>query len=228
MDSSALAASAGSAASALMNSRRQCALCGTPHKSHARRELFEAKDAEPTAVAEGLDHIGAIYAIEADIRDKKLTGEKKRDYRLTHAKPRVEMFFQWVARQFENQGFATEQPVHQGPGLRPKPTKRTGSLPHRSGCPHRHQSPRAGAEGNSNGAEGMDVRLDRTRRQAYRHRPEPHRHLPPARRRSLRLPGRCAPARPTPRCRRPPAHPRLWKTHFAANPLRSDLYNIGK
>ena len=22
--------------------------------------------------------------------------------------------------------------------------------------------------------------------------------------------------------------PRLWKTHFAANPLRSDLYNIGK
>ena len=22
--------------------------------------------------------------------------------------------------------------------------------------------------------------------------------------------------------------PRLWKTHFAANPLRSDLYSIGK
>jgi transposase len=22
--------------------------------------------------------------------------------------------------------------------------------------------------------------------------------------------------------------PRLWKTHFAASPLRSDLYNIGK
>jgi len=61
--------------------------------AHARREVFEAKDAEPSAVAEALDHIGAIYSIEADIRNKKLTGEKKRDYRLIHAKPRVELFF---------------------------------------------------------------------------------------------------------------------------------------
>ena len=73
--------------------------------------MFEAKDAEPSAVAEGLDHIGAIYSIEADIRDKKLTGEKKRDYRLTHSKPRVERFFAWVSRQFENQGLLPNSPL---------------------------------------------------------------------------------------------------------------------
>ena len=61
------------------------------HNNHAHSS--QIMDAEPSAVAEAFDHIGAIYAIEADIRDKKLTGEKKRDYRLIHAKPQVELFF---------------------------------------------------------------------------------------------------------------------------------------
>lgn len=37
-------------------------------------------------------HVVRCSAIEADIRDKKLTRrERRRDYRLIHAKPRVEL-----------------------------------------------------------------------------------------------------------------------------------------
>ena len=78
--------------------------------AHTRREFFEARAAEPVA-AEALDHIAALYTIEAEIRDRKLSGEKKCDYRLTHSKPRVEKFFAWVAHQFAQQGLLPRSPL---------------------------------------------------------------------------------------------------------------------
>lgn len=79
--------------------------------AHTRRKFFEAQDAAPTAAGEALDQIGALYAVEAHIRDKRLAGEKKRDYRLTHAKPLAERFFAWVARQFEAHGLLPKNPL---------------------------------------------------------------------------------------------------------------------
>ena len=64
--------------------------------SHSRREVFEAEASDPDGVREGLQRIAAIYAVEEQIRDKKLTGEVKRLHRLTHSKPHVEAFFGWV------------------------------------------------------------------------------------------------------------------------------------
>ena len=39
--------------------------------------------------------IGALYVIEAQIRDQGLAGEAKRTMRLTEAKPVVDRFFAW-------------------------------------------------------------------------------------------------------------------------------------
>jgi transposase len=78
--------------------------------SHARRELFEAQAMEPDRVQEALQQIAAIYAIEDDIREHKLAGEAKRLHRLTHSKPRVETFFDWVDRQLQDQGLLPSNP----------------------------------------------------------------------------------------------------------------------
>lgn len=78
---------------------------------HSRRAFFEAQDAEPQAAAEALRQIGALYEIEEDIRNAKLSGENKRVHRLTHSKPRVEQFFDWVDRQFERQGLLPSNPL---------------------------------------------------------------------------------------------------------------------
>jgi hypothetical protein len=40
-----------------------------------------------------------------EIRDRKLAGEAKQLHRLTHSKPLVELFFEWVDRRLERQGF---------------------------------------------------------------------------------------------------------------------------
>ena len=79
--------------------------------AHTRRNFFDAQNADPKVAGEALDQIGALYAIEEHIRDKRLTGEKKRDYRLNHAKPLVEKFFAWVARQFETLGLVPTNPL---------------------------------------------------------------------------------------------------------------------
>jgi transposase len=79
--------------------------------AHTRRKLFEAKDIEPEIAAQGLELIGGLYAVEERIREQKLGATKKLDYRLTHAKPLVEQFFAWVNRQFEAQGLLPSNPM---------------------------------------------------------------------------------------------------------------------
>lgn len=79
--------------------------------THSRRGFFEAHDAEPQAAAEALRRIGALYEIEDEIRKRKLSGENKRLHRLTHSKPHVEAFFDWVDRQFERQGLLPSNPM---------------------------------------------------------------------------------------------------------------------
>ncbi len=87
----------------------QHALCW----SHARRGFFDALTAEPTGAAEALEQIKALYAVEDQIRDRKLTGEAKQLHRLTHSKPLVELYFEWVDRQLARQGFTPSNPFIQ-------------------------------------------------------------------------------------------------------------------
>jgi transposase len=74
--------------------------------AHARRKIFQAQQAGPQAAAIGLELIGKLYAVEAHIRDQPLAGANKRDYRLMHAKPIVDQFFAWIHAHFEAHGLA--------------------------------------------------------------------------------------------------------------------------
>lgn len=78
---------------------------------HTRRHLFDAKDIEPQAAGEALKQIAALYEVEEKIRQQNLTGEAKRLYRLQHSKPKVEKFFEWIDRQFERQGLLPSNPL---------------------------------------------------------------------------------------------------------------------
>ena len=79
--------------------------------AHARRAVFEAQGSEPQAAAEALRQIGALYDIEREIRKHALKGENKRLHRLTHSKPLVDAFFDWVDRQFKQQGLLPSNPL---------------------------------------------------------------------------------------------------------------------
>lgn len=78
--------------------------------SHCRRGFFESLEAEPTFAAEALAQITALYAVEEDIRRLSLTGEAKQLHRLTHAKPIVERFFDWVDKQLERHALTPSHP----------------------------------------------------------------------------------------------------------------------
>lgn len=78
--------------------------------AHSRRKVFEAKDIEPAHAAQALEWIGALYTVEAHIREENLTGQAKRARRQEQAKPVVDRFFKWVDKQFDAQGFLPSSP----------------------------------------------------------------------------------------------------------------------
>jgi transposase len=81
--------------------------------AHSRRGFFDALTAEPTGAAEALEQIKVLFAIEDDITKRELVGERKTLHRLAHSKPVVELFFEWVDRQLERQGFTPSNPYIQ-------------------------------------------------------------------------------------------------------------------
>ncbi len=72
--------------------------------AHTRRGFFEALGAAPQEADQALRLIGKVYEVEATIKEKALSGERKRLHRQEHAKPLVEHFFAWVDEQFARQG----------------------------------------------------------------------------------------------------------------------------
>lgn len=196
--------------------------------AHARRKVIEAEQAEPALAAQALDHIGARYAIEAQIRDKRLTGDQKRDYRLLHAKPRVEQFFAWIDQCFEQHGLLPSNPMtaamayarerraglavfltdpevpidtnHLERALRPIPMGRRNWLFSWTELGARHV--------------GIVQSLIATCRL---HEVDPYDYLVDVLQRVGQHPAANV-AQLT---------PRLWKQHFGANPLRSDISRLG-
>jgi transposase len=87
------------------------AVTGTVHAqcwTHTRREFVKAENDEPQAVADALGLIGALYLVEAHIRDKKMNLAEALACRAEHAKPAVDAFFAWCEQQY---GLGTEQPL---------------------------------------------------------------------------------------------------------------------
>ncbi len=67
--------------------------------SHARRGFVKAQDVEPERAARALEWIGLLYEGEREIRDRKLEGEAKLALRAARSKPVVADFFTWLERE---------------------------------------------------------------------------------------------------------------------------------
>lgn len=67
--------------------------------AHTRREFFEAEQYEPMRCAKALELIGKLYAVEQEIRDAKLSDEKKQQYRVLHSREVVDAFFEWLKKE---------------------------------------------------------------------------------------------------------------------------------
>jgi transposase len=64
--------------------------------SHTRRQFVEAERAEPRLVAEAVERIGTFYKEEAYIREHGLAAEAKLAHRGEYTKPLVDDFFAWL------------------------------------------------------------------------------------------------------------------------------------
>ena len=63
--------------------------------SHCRRGFEKAQESEPKATEEALALIGALYRHEEIIRERQLAGEHKLAYRTQHSEPVVKAFWGW-------------------------------------------------------------------------------------------------------------------------------------
>ena len=67
--------------------------------SHCRRGFEQAQESEPGASAEALALIGALYRHEQILREQGLEGERKLAYRTHHSEPVVKAFWSWCDAQ---------------------------------------------------------------------------------------------------------------------------------
>ncbi len=79
--------------------------------SHTRRKFIQAQNAEPEAVEYALEAIGGLYTVERQIGEQQLGCEKKRRYRIEHAKPVLEGFFAWAEQQLADQALLPTNPL---------------------------------------------------------------------------------------------------------------------
>jgi hypothetical protein len=195
--------------------------------AHARREIFEALGSEPTGVGEALEQIKVLYAIEDHIRDNHLVDEEKQLYRLTHTKPRVEVFFDWIERQFERQGFTPTNPFVKALSYVRK--RRLGlevfltdpDVPMDTN--HIERALRVIPMGRRSwlfcwtelGARDVGI-IQSLIVTCRLHGVDPYTYLVDVLQRVAQHPA----------SRVAELTPRLWKEHFAANPLRSDLHGL--
>ena len=79
--------------------------------SHTRRKFFEARDVEPQRAQQALELISGLYAVEARIGEQELSGTAKRALRLSEAKPLIDRLFAWIEQQFEAQALLPSSPL---------------------------------------------------------------------------------------------------------------------
>ena len=90
------------------------AVTGTVHAqcwTHTRREFVKAENHEPEAVAQALELMGALYQVEAHIRDKKMGLADALACRAEHAKAAVDAFFVWCEAQCQRMDLVPSSPL---------------------------------------------------------------------------------------------------------------------
>jgi transposase len=197
--------------------------------AHLRRDFFDAQSVEPEAATAALEQIRALYAVEAQIRERNLAGEDKRIHRLLYAKPLVDALFEWIDGQFERQGLLPSNPLTKA--LAYARERRSGlevfltdpDVPLDTN--HLERALRPIAMGRRAwlfcwtelGAKHVGI-VQSLLATCRLHGIDPYTYLVDVLQRVGQHPA----------ARVAELTPRLWKQHFAANPLRSDLHNLSK
>ncbi|NML59889.1 IS66 family transposase [Massilia sp. RP-1-19] len=78
--------------------------------AHSRRTIYDARDIEPAHADQALDAIAALYKVEQQIRNDGLTGQAKRERRQEQSEPVLDRFFAWIDEQFDKQGYLPSSP----------------------------------------------------------------------------------------------------------------------
>ena len=197
--------------------------------AHTRRQLVRAENAEPEAVAYALETIGELYAVESAIREQGLSGEKKRCYRVENAKPVAERLFAWAEEQLAAEAFLPTNPLTKALGYL---LERRAGLEVYLADPevpidtnHLERALRVIPMGRKNflfawteiGAKYVGI-LQSLLVTCRMHGINPYDYLVDVLQRIN--------AHPAANVRQ--LTPRLWKRHFADNPLRSPLHGRGK
>jgi hypothetical protein len=192
--------------------------------AHARRHFCEAEDAEPTLVAEALERIGLLYRAEKEIVEAELEGADKLAYRVEHSKPVVEAFFDWCEDTLADQALLPSNPLTKALAYT---LKRRAELSVYLSDPevaidtnHLERTIRAIALGRRNwmfcwteiGAHYVGI-LQSLITTCRLHRIHPYDYLVDVLQRIDTHPARDVRL----------LTPRLWKEHFADNPLRAPL-----
>lgn len=71
--------------------------------SHTRRGFEESLESNPTLCGEALDRIGKLYDVEAVIKKKGFSPERRLQHRAENSKPIVDGFFTWLNQEVEQQ-----------------------------------------------------------------------------------------------------------------------------
>jgi transposase len=79
--------------------------------SHCRRGFERAQESEPTASAEALALIGVLYHHEEVIRERQLSGKEKLAYRTEHSEPVVRAFWGWCDDQCHRPDLLPSSPL---------------------------------------------------------------------------------------------------------------------
>jgi|CXWL01.1.fsa_nt_gi hypothetical protein len=117
--------------------------------------------------------VSELYAIETQIREGKLKGKKKQEYRLLHAKPAVERVFAWIDQQFERQGLLPKNPLTVALAYAREHKAALMVLPGRPRGTDRHQSSGAHPVPDPDGAKKLAILLDRAGGKSHRYRAKP-------------------------------------------------------
>jgi len=205
-------------------------VAGTVHAqcwTHSRREFVKAENDEPEAVAEALELIGALYQVETHIRKKKMNLADTLACRAEHAKPAVDAFFAWCEAQCQRMDLVPSSPFSKAlKYVRSRDAQLRLYL-----CDpqlaldtnHLERTLRVIPMGRKSwlfcwtevGAERVGI-IQSLLTTCRLHGIDPHTYLIDVLQRVGQHPA----------SRVEELTPRVWKTMFANNPLRSDVYNL--
>lgn len=194
--------------------------------AHTRRMFLKAEDSEPERTQTALEHIRLLYHHDAQLKERDWNDEKKLTHRTEHSKPVVDIFFDWLQRQLTERSLLPQDPFTQAASYALQRKDGLSVFLEYPDVPldtnHLERALRVIPMGRKNwlfcwsetGAEYVGI-VQGLLTTCKLHGVNPYDYLVDVLQRVGQHPA----------SKVHELTPRLWKQHFAANPLRSVLHN---